>query len=341
MIIIRPRDIPPNPFNTILWGTEEIQWGDGALAWGVKEGAVLSASNVPATDPGEDEWDSGTTYSQGDIVTVLGTTQRRFESVDDNNEDNFPPDSPNDWLDLGATNRWRMFDDGTSTLTSNPELIEISIQIPAEQLADGIAFFGLDAGAVEIEVSDENGALYQKEREFLIGVSESNWWSYFFGSVLGFQDPTQDIVALALPTVFGATIRIKIKRETGIARCGLIVVGRQQQLATSIYGSSVGIRDFSIKEADAFGNFTVVERRFVKRAEVDLIMDTNQVSGIQRALANRRATPTVYIGSKAADPFEFENTIHEELILYGYYSDFDLVLTDANTTRGTIDIEGL
>ena len=313
MIIIRPRDIPPADL------------GD----------EVLAASNVPATDPGEDEWDSGTTYSQGDIVTVLGTTQRRFESVDDNNEDNFPPDSPNDWLDLGATNRWRMFDGGTGTITTNPESVEVTIE--PDGFVNSLSFFTLDANEVSIKVTQSGDIVYEESVKIPLQTSSSNWYSYFFKT---FGERFRDTVALNIPPVPDPVITITMSREGGVAGIGLILAGRQQPLGTTLYGSSVGIQDFSIKENDAFGNPTVVERAFVKRADLDVRLNSQDVSRVQRILAELRATPTVYIGSPQACLF-CPDPIHGETIVFGYYRDFDIVLQDRVNSAATLEIEGL
>ena len=313
MIIIRPRDIPPADL------------GD----------EVLAASNVPATDPGEDEWDSGTTYSQGDIVTVLGTTQRRFESVDDNNEDNFPPDSPNDWLDLGATNRWRMFDGGTGTITTNPESVEVTIE--PDGFVNSLSFFTLDASEISIKVTQSGDLVYEESVKIPLQTSSSNWYSYFFKT---FGERFRDTVALNIPPVPDPVITITMSREGGVAGIGLILAGRQQPLGTALYGSSVGIQDFSIKENDAFGNPTVVERAFVKRADLDVRLNSQDVSRVQRILAELRATPTVYIGSPQACLF-CPDPIHGETIVFGYYRDFDIVLQDRVSSSATLEIEGL
>jgi len=209
MIIIRPRDIPPADL------------GD----------EVLTASNVPATAPGEDEWDSGTEYSKGDIVTVLGTHQRRYESVDDNNEGNFPPDSPSDWLDLGATNRWRMFDGGTGTLTTNPEKVEIVLE--PDGFINAIGFLSLDASKVRIQVFRDGESIYDQEILITLETSAPNWYSYFFKT---FGQRFRDTVALSIPPAPDPQVIITMEREGDNAGIGSLIIGRQQSLGTSTTG---------------------------------------------------------------------------------------------------------
>jgi hypothetical protein len=315
MLIIRPIEIPP--YET------------------TSQEAVLTSSTVPEAASGEDEYDSTVTYNTGDIVTVLGNFQRRYKSLIDSNTDNFPPDSINEWADLGFTNRWKMFDGGTGTLTSQSDSIKVVLQPGG--LVNALSFFNLDASGIDIKVEDSTGVVFNKSASFPLETSSSNWYSYFFET---FGEQFRDSVVLDIPPVSDPKITVTISRPESIAACGLLLIGRQQPLGITNYGSSVSIRDFSVKQTDEFGNPTVVERTFVKRAELDIILNTSDVSRVQRTLAERRAEATVYVGSQDAALFS-SDPIHEETLVYGYYVDFDIVLSDKNTSRATLEVEGL
>ena len=232
MIIVRPADVPPNETTAT--------------------GAVLTASNVPETDAGEAEWVSGTTYDVGDIVSVLGDTQRRYESLIDYNQGNDPVDDDGtNWLDLGATNRWRMFDGGTGTLTRQAESIEVTIK--PSNLVNAIAFFNVSASQIRVTATPQNSSEvgYDQTYDLIIGLEESNWWSYFFGSVQSTIDPVRDLVLLNLPQYINPTITVTISRgdiyttdPDAQPSIGQLVVGRQQNFGATLYGSSVGIKDY-------------------------------------------------------------------------------------------------
>ena len=149
MIIIRPTAVPPNDLND--------------------PDAVLIDSNVAATDAGEGVWASGTTYDEGDIVSVLGETQRRYESLTDYNTGNSPPDSPTEWLDLGATNRWRMFDGGVDTATANSDAIEVELGFDQYEIVNGLALFNVLGARILIDRYDEDDTLVY-EAELLISI---------------------------------------------------------------------------------------------------------------------------------------------------------------------------
>jgi len=337
MIIIRPIEVSPGLGDKLIDSASEnfLDFNsDQVYVFG--EGIMYSS--VDPVDYGEDVWESGTTYDEGDIVTVLGSTQRRYESLTDYNTGNDPTSSPTEWLDLGATNRWRMFDGGTSTLTSDSE--QISIRLKPSGFANALAMFNVDASSIRVIVSKNGDVAYDEEVVFVLEAGESNWWSWFFGSVIGVSETSRDHVVLGIPGFFEPTIDVIFSRPGGTVRVGLLVVGRQERLGVGIYGTSVGIRDFSTKEVDTFGNFTVVQRRFAKRAEVEAYIETAKVATVQQALASVRATPTVYIGSEKACLF-CPDQIHTELILYGYYSDFEILLVDEVNSSGLIELEGL
>jgi hypothetical protein len=337
MIIILPKEIEPGTGPELIDADEKnVIDDDGSQVYVFGDGVMYS--NVDPVDDGEPEWDADTTYGQGDIVTVLGDVQRRYESTDFGNVGNFPPDSPADWLDLGSTNRWRMFDGGTSTKTTNTENVAVTLEPVG--FINAIAIFGVEAGSVRVVIKQQGEVQFDQTGDFLLQLPESNWWSWFFGSVLGIVESARDSVILNIPGFFDPTVELTFSRPDGEVSIALVALGRQQDIGIGIYGTTVGIRDFSTKEVDTFGNFRVVERRFAKRAEIDVYIPTQRVAQIQQALAARRAKPTVYVGSEKACLF-CPDPIHEELLIYGFYTDFDIVLNDRNNSSGTIELEGL
>src|SRR5690606_11719085 len=76
--------------------------------------AILTSSNVPETDYAA--WSAATAYAVGDKVTY---NHRNYEALVAHTGANPETDTsdPPKWLDLGADNRWRMFDDKVGSLT--------------------------------------------------------------------------------------------------------------------------------------------------------------------------------------------------------------------------------
>ena len=303
MKIIRPTEVPPNT----LTATD----------------AVMTASNVAVDDA--PEYASGTSYSTGDKVMVLGTVQRVYEALQ-GSTGSYPPDNSADWVDLGAVNRWKMFDGGTNTQTVNADTIEITLE-PSD-VVNSFSLFNIEAAEAQVTMTDStDGVVFDKVYNLVDNFAVDSWYAYFFEEI-SYKDILAD---LSLPAYRDTVIDVAI-RNTGFAvKCGLTVIGKQADLGATTFGTSVGIRDFSRKETDEFGNFTVVERRFFRVVDYDTAVPTGSVSFVQRALIDRRAKPTVYIGS-AEQP---------ETIVYGYYRDFDIVLSNPAFSNATLQVEGL
>src|SRR6056297_1760761 len=182
MQLIRPAEIPPNT----LTATD----------------AVLTASNVAADDASE--WSSTTSYSTGDQVIVLWTTQRLYEALQ-SSTDSFPPDNPTDWNDLGAVNRWKMFDGGTNTQTVNADTIEITLE--PEGVTNSFSLFNIEAAEARVVLTDDTeGVVFDETYNLIDNTSVISWYSYFFEPIV----QAQTLTDLTLPSYKGATVDITL-----------------------------------------------------------------------------------------------------------------------------------
>jgi hypothetical protein len=233
---------------------------------------------------------------------------------------------PPSWLDLGVVNPLRMFDGKLDSLTvsTSPLVVEIT---PA-QIVNGLAIFNINATTVQITMTDPvDGLVYDSgEIELIDSGTITGWYEFFFGQRL----QKFDVVKTDMPTYPNATITI-IALGTDEITIGEIVAGKNQNLGVAQYGTSVGIIDFSRKEQDQFGNFAITPRRFSKRAEYDVKVNTPSNSGLQRTLSDFRTTPIVWIGD--------ENKL--ETVVYGYYRNFDILIAGPSLSDCTITVEGL
>lgn len=303
MKLIRPTEVPENDLTAT--------------------GAVLTASNV--ADDDAPEWDSATSYSTDDQVVVLGEVQRLYEALQ-NNSDSYPPDNPADWNDLGAINRWKMFDGGSNTQTVNPDSIEVTLE--PDGIINSFTLLNIEAAEAEVTVTDDlEGVVYNETYNLIDNSAVDSWYAYFFEPIVFIRQLSD----LSLPAYGSPQIDITLTNTGSDTKCGLAVIGQQAEIGVTVFGTSVGIRDFSRKETDEFGNFTVVERRFFRLVDYDVRIDTSKVDFVQKVLSDRRAKPTVYIGA-------VENP---ETIVYGYFRDFDIVLSNPALSNATIEVEGL
>jgi hypothetical protein len=289
--------------------------------------AVLDSSNVPEDDYAV--WVSGTTYDVGDRVIVI-STHSVYESLIDSNTGNDPTtDDGTKWLRLGATNRWKAFDQKISDPVTQVDSIEYSLT-PTDSTPTAVALFGLKGITATVVVTDAiEGEVYNETKSLLDSDEIFDWFSYFF------EETTfvQTMLFTGIPPYRGSTVEVTVTEATGeTANLGQLVFGYQVDLGLTTYGTAISIQDFSRKETDAFGNFIVVERAFSNLIDFDVRLPTQTAGRVRRTLAEYRATPIVYIGNE--DP-------SYGTIAYGFYRNFDITLDTPSYSFAAIEVEGL
>jgi hypothetical protein len=282
-------------------------------------------SNVAIT---ETEWTAGT-YNTGDQRYVDTTLYEvvASPSTTDSPTDGVLADPPT-WIEIGAINRFKMFDliIGDATEQSSGDIV-VTIDSGSE-VYNGVALFNVSATSVQVEVIDAvDGVVYDKTIDMTDYVGINNWYNYFFLP----YDLNTSAIFTDLPAYVGADIRVTVSSGGGDISVGELVVGRTKDLGVTLANFEFGIEDFSRKERDEFGRFVIVERRFAKTANYDVLLFNNQVNATFRALSEVRATPVVYIGSD-------DKT---EATVLGFYKDFRTLRTGPFTSEMSLEVEGL
>jgi hypothetical protein len=129
----------------------------------------------------------------------------------------------------------------------------------------------------------------------------------------------------------GAAIRVTIAATDRVRFCGTVLVGVRTQIGETLYGSSVGITDYSRKERDVFGDVILIERGYSDRVNYRMLLATAEVAQVRTLLASRRARLTAYIGSNQ----------HPETIVLGYYQDFTIPIEGHEVTVGTLEVSSV
>jgi hypothetical protein len=308
----------------------------------------LSASNVPETD--ESEYAAGTSYTAGDRVMVTDPGVHKIYEALRSTTGEYPPDNTNGsdpaWLEVGPTNRWAMFNRVVGQATQAAETYSestyavstlsaaaagIAVEIAPQQAVNYLAAFGIRGNHADVIVHDGGGnQLYAERKQLNAEISEAGWWWYFFEPFVQVRDA---ISFPNLPTISNGTIRLAIQKnqQDANAECGVLVLGVAKTLGVSVYGTRVGIIDFSRKERDAFGNFTITERGFAKEMTAEVKVDFGLLSSVQQRLSEVRAKPVVY---------EASDNVAATLI-YGFFRDFEILISTPTVVDATIEIEGL
>ena len=285
---------------------------------------VLTSSNIP-----EDEypvWVSGTSYTALDkviyehkiyerIVTGAGTTTPDLDQAN--------------WLDSGYTNRYRMFDNTLSSVSSRTGGIEFTLT--PNQIVNGIALLNVAAATVRVVMNDPiEGVVYDRRKELGSSTNVTDYYSYFFAPLINLSD-LDTVMFLDLPNKPTATITVYISSGAGLVEVGEVVYGIQSVIGRTNYGTAIGITSYSRKDTDEFGKVTVIKRKNSKYADYDIDIDNINLTFVRRLFQDIDSVPCVFIG----------NPEMEELIVYGFYKDFKATISLPTVSKCTLRVEGL
>lgn len=283
-------------------------------------------SNVPETGA---QHSLAATYAKGaKVVDISGTgaTHHEYESLVDGNTGNALEDATK-WLDLGATNRWRMFDDVNGTLTTSPTGIDFSRTI--EGRVDALGLLNLEGEEVQVTMTVAGEVVYDRTYNLVSTENISDWFAYFSEEVVY----KADLVLIDLPLFINPTVRVQIRSDAGPAAVGQVVLGLTRTLGETVYGgASVGIRDFSkAEENEEFGTISLKKRAWRKRGDFKIVMPEATADSVARLLADYRATNLLWIGAET----------HGSTIIFGWVRDWGIDFVLYGQAHGTLQIGGI
>ena len=286
--------------------------------------AILTYSNILENE--HPLWVSGTTYSidakviynhriYNRIVSGAGTTTPALDLVN--------------WLDLGATNKYRMFDNIISSVSSRKGGIQFTLT--PNQVVNSIALLNVNASTVRVVMTDPvDGVVYDQTKELRSSSEVIDYYSYFFAPLVSLTD-SNTAVFLDLPSKPTATITVYISSGAGLVEVGEVVYGIKRVIGRTNYGTSIGIKSYSRKDVDEFGKVTVVKRKNSKYCEYDVDIDNKDLAYVQRLFQDIDSVPCLFVG----------NPDMEELIVYGFYSDFKATISFPTVSKCNLRVEGL
>lgn len=285
---------------------------------------ILTSSNIP-----EDEypaWVSGTSYTALDKVIY---EHKIYERIVTGNGDTTPDLDQANWLDSGYTNRYRMFDNIISSVSSRTGGIEFTLT--PNQVINGIALLNVNASTVRVVMNDPvEGVVYDRTKELRSSSNVIDYYSYFFAPLINLGD-LDTAIFLDLPNKPTATITVYVSSGVGLVEVGEVVYGVQSIVGRTNYGTAIGITSYSRKDTDEFGKVTVIKRKNSKYADYDIDIDNTNLAFIQRLFQDIDSVPCVFIG----------NPEMEELIVYGFYKDFKATISFPTVSKCTLRVEGL
>lgn len=304
--------------------------------------AKLVSSDIPEVPEGYAEWTAAATWMTGQRCVITTTDMHCvYECAwGTGNVNKYPPDNlsgtPVYWTYISKTNRWKLFDlivapdratVGTNSTIAKwasgvkwqPDTVWDSASFSSMQatilpgLIDTVAVMNVDCTSIALILTDpDDGEVYNEIKTPSISAYVNAIYS-------------------DIPAYPNATLQVVVKNTAGSVKVGELVVGRVRTIGKARYGLGVGLVDYSAKSTDAFGNFSIVERAFSKRLDVNFTMELVTHAGIMRLLEKYRSVPLVWIVSN----------LYSTTVVYGFYRDLQISIPNTRIAEGSVSIEGL
>lgn len=272
---------------------------------------------------------SGTTYATGNRC-ILTSTHRIYESLKDANTGHNPPDNlaGDDpwWKEVSSTNKWKMFD--AKTGSASVETAEtLTVELTVAEMVDSMALLNFSATDITVSMVSGGETVYSHTEDCIRTDTIGDWYDYFFES---FEYIT-DLALTDLPPYGSSVLTIALTKTGGAPSLGELVVGRQRDIGRDQYGASAGITDYSRKEADEQGYYSIEERSYSKTISTVLTIYTPMVDQVATLMAQYRATTLVWVGDGG----------YRAMLAYGFVRDFSCVVAGVMYSTCSLEIEGL
>lgn len=295
----------------------------------VTDTSLLAAQiNEPDLATGEVEWTAGT-YTTGE-QRIKSSTHRVYEVVADPSTSDEPEEGllkdPPSWIDVGATNRWRMFDNKVSSQTTGANIDVFIENQPIITSVSGFNISGTDT--VKVQLTTGTGLLvYEKEIIMQDDSVVGGWWDYFFEPIVA---QTRFIIT-DLPMY--PNTRLIVRTYGDAVAFGELIIGRGQNIGTTQHGTGWQGLDFSVKERNQFGEYTVVAGLTADLLDYDIKLEKTKFGYVKGILKSLTGIPTVWIGNP--------NDINDGTAVFGYYRDAQINFTSPSLIDMTVQVEGL
>ena len=316
----------------------------------------LISSTLPASS--ESEWSDSVSYSENDIVKVSKSEDGTEDIAPINiykktstSDNPYPPnDDGTNWLNLGATNRWAMFDQ--YVLSSSASTVAATSTVPSEFTveidsgnANYIGLFNLNCSKIYLEYKKSTGVYQEFNETNFPNVKEiqnyypyefqrdtQSWLDYLFGDFIWKRD-------IVFPIQWDKVSSIKIKFENSaegqFAECGMCVVGQSYYVGETQYGASSGILSFSRKDRNEYTGYTYLKKgNSAKKMDIDVMIDNSKYNRIHSIMSSADGLPIILQGNNSGTGFE-------PFMVYGFLASFDMTVKYPKKSLCTIEAEGL
>ncbi len=288
--------------------------------------ALLTSSTCAEPHASETAYNAATTYAL-DAVVVVAADHRTYQSLQAGNVGHTPISSPTWWLDIGPTNRWKMFDllRNTQTEQASP----LTVVITPGVRCNSLALLGLVGDSVTVTVTSGGVTVYTHTQD-LNTREVLDWYDYFFEPF----STMPSLVLIDLPPYTNAIITVAITRTTGNVSCGSLVLGSYVYIGGTQYNAESDALNFSTVERNTFGDTLLIPRRTVPKTYQTVVCKKSRVNKVRDLRDALNAVAAVWSGLD-----DITDGYAEALLILGYYRRFSINVAHPDDAIITLELE--
>lgn len=277
----------------------------------------------------EVEWDALELYNRGDEVRD-GHYIYKYAGDDESNTTTRPSVEYDEnieiyplWVNISPTNYYAMLDARTDSQTTLDENIVMTFTLENQNT---FSLLNIQSQYVNISIYDNDvGAVtYTKDISTQDEGNVIDFYSYCFS---GFEFASS-IYVDDFPLTQSGVLTVTVVGDA--PKVGRLVLGKSYYVGDTQFGGSLGIESYSIRAIDAFGNVTLKQRGSVNIDSFTVQVPTTKVPELRRKAKELDAIPILFIADESDD------SIVENLLNFGYWTNFSMVLP--NPVKSTLSL---
>lgn len=291
---------------------------------------TLTSSNI--ADSSYANWSNTTAYVVGDIRYLPSNYGEYKCLVANTGKDplthtyNAEKNPSGEWLFLGTTNKYRMFDKyqtSQSSRTGNLTVEMIAYETQAVFLGN------LDAIDVTIEIIDNDTleVIETFSKNLMRDVTDA--FDYGYGDWA--ENKKTQLIYERTTATRNVSIIIQINNGVSDAKCGIFCCGKVKEIGNTQWNLNVGALDYSTNVTDtSTGDTTLIEGNYSPTLDLDIFTHTVSAMALNKILNDARGKAVVFMAGYTDD-----------LVVYGFKQKHNTVMSGPIQTIITVNIIGL
>lgn len=193
------------------------------------------------------------------------------------------------------------------------------------------------ASTLTIEILDENDLVVWTHFQDLLATRPDvhSWYDYYFIPLPDGASETPDQSFYVRLPVYDIShyIRVTLGERSGSSSCSYMICGNTSYIGDTLYSPTIELIDYSVKETDDFGITKLLRRKSRRHIDYDLIYDSGRANELRRIVQGFMGQVVLFIGDESTA------SIYEHLLLLGYVSAYQTIISNPVKTKATLSVE--